>query len=202
MGKVDITTIGLDGKTLEQRQQDERDNWQRKFFVDELARLDEIRTNIDYYDGLSKETSPDGDWFELKKLMGSWWYCNHIEGWDNKVPHKDTSKEFSPCTYDSIPASDLMSDCIRDCFISVDRDGVKWDKEYALRRLNKAIEEYQKEVDKCPKNDSYEEDCQPEREDFLVRDHDEDKDEDENYNPDIPYYSESKKQLNLGEWFK
>jgi hypothetical protein len=46
--------------------------------------------------------------------------------------------------YDGVPLVDCMADSIRDCFLAVRRDEVAWDKEHAIRRLNKAIEEYER----------------------------------------------------------
>ena len=116
--------------------------WQKEFYEQQLDTLRHIRDNMEYYDELSKEPldedgRPD---FELEKIMGAWWYCNHIVGWDNNIPSVDDFNYL----YDDIPNNECMADSIRDCRLEVRRGDVKWDKDFAIRRLNRAIEEYDK----------------------------------------------------------
>jgi hypothetical protein len=141
-----MNLFGVDAEVaIEQSKDDAETEAQKEFFRKQITELTEIREMI-VADDLPLEYDDGTMTFDLKKVLGAWWYCNHIVGWDNNVPYFDKSKEFSPMDYDDVPNCDLMSDCIRSCFIAVERDGVKWDKEYALRRLNKAIEEYTEDL--------------------------------------------------------
>lgn len=113
-------------KTSEDRQLD--------FYKEQLVELEQWKKQIETDDWENKE------WEQCQEvMMGEWWYCNHIVGWNNNVPADNL---YSPCKYPDVPDNDCMASAIRNCFISVRRDKVRYDKAYALERVNKAIESY------------------------------------------------------------
>jgi len=89
----------------------------------------------------NKDEDWENNWLK-KKFLGEWWYCNEIQGWNNNVPCENRDKF---CSYDEVPINSCMRD-IRDCFISVEREGTDWDRTYCLERLNMAISCYEKEI--------------------------------------------------------
>lgn len=149
--------LNLFGISVEKREEQEREKRQLEFYQAEHNRLVGIRGILIY--SKSKEKIQLGNWdnfefkfdkngelyfdddFEKKKFLGEWWYCNHIKGWNNNVPAEDL---YVPCVYDGVAQNELMSETIRDCFISVERDNVRYDKKFAIERLDKAIEGYDK----------------------------------------------------------
>lgn len=144
--------LTLFGKTIAQQEEDEREEYRLEFYKSEWARLKVIREILIKGKGIididgAKIKIKNGepifpDMWERKKFLGEWWYCNHIKGWNNNLPIKDNSC-LGNIKYDDVPGCELMSHSIRDCFISVERDGVRWNRDYCLERLNKAIESYE-----------------------------------------------------------
>lgn len=144
-----MAQVNLSGQTIDEAKEQARQDEQREWIKEQIIKLCKIRDNIEYYDNLSKEPRDEyGNYpFELEReVLGAWWYCNHIMGWDNNIPYFDPSKEYSPMTYAGAAENECMADMLRDCFLAVRRDGVRWDKAHALKRLNKAIEEYEKDL--------------------------------------------------------
>ena len=99
------------------------------FFKEESSRLKESWNYL-----LANE--PDEE--TQNKLMAGWWYCNFITGWENPP-----STDHYLTHYDSEPGNEYMAEPIRNGWITVRRKEIKWDKDYALRRLKKAIESYE-----------------------------------------------------------
>lgn len=146
-----MAQVNLSGQTIDEAKELCRVTEQREWVKEQIIELRKIRDNIEYYDDLSREPRDEyGNYpFELEReVLGAWWYCNHIIGWDNIIPYFDPSKEYSPMTYAGTAENECMATSLRDCFLAVRRDGVKWDKAHALKRLNKAIEEYEKDLEK------------------------------------------------------
>ncbi len=145
----------------------ENKEWDIKFYKSELLKLKTIKDVLIKGDGTFDiegaeikivngepinisldEKDEDGDsenWWERKKFLGQWWYCNSIKGWNNNTPQEGNS--YKANEYDGVPDCELMSESIRCCFISVDRDNISWDKKYCLERLDKAIEGYEEKLE-------------------------------------------------------
>lgn len=142
-----LQQLDLFGRTKQEKEQEERDNNQKEFFKEQIEQLKEVRTKIieNEYD-TEKDEDGDYDFTFVSEVLSCWWYCNHIQGWNNNVP---CEKElYCGSAYDDVPQNAFLANCIRDCHLCVTRDGVIWDKEFALIRIEKAIEEYEKELKK------------------------------------------------------
>ena len=151
--------LTLSNKTLKEEENSKREGFRIEFLKEELNRLKEILKIVSLGEGIIKidgaeiifkEGNPINitlkeGWWERKKFLGEWWYCNHIKGWNNDLPIRD--KDIIN-KYDDVPENDLMSNCIRNCFISVDRDGVRWDRKYCIERLKQAIKSYEELLEK------------------------------------------------------
>ena len=146
--------LTLSGQTTEQKTQEERDDWTLKFYQEECLRLKIIKQVVEKGEGkfevdgaeiIFKKGKPilTDDW-EKKKFLGEWWYCNAIKGWNNNTPQEEDL--YVGNDYDGVPDCDMMANSIRGCFISVDRDGINWDKKYCLERLTMAIKCYLKKI--------------------------------------------------------
>lgn len=144
-----MAQVNLSGESIEEAKERERQTQQRDWVMKQVVELKAIRDNIEYYDNLSREPRDEyghQPFYLERHILGAWWYCNHIVGWDNNVPYYDPSKEYVPMVYSGAAENGCMADSIRDCFLAVRRDGVKWDKAFALRRLDKAIESYERDL--------------------------------------------------------
>lgn len=159
-----MSQLNLFGDTKEQEAEKQREKYQMEFFKEELSELKKIKEVVENGNGIIildedcnceiefKEGNPsflgkEDDWHFLwlkKKFLGEWWYCNAIKGWNNNTPQEKNLYEAND--YDEVPKCDLMSESIRSCFVSVDRDEISWDKDYCLDRLSTAIECYEKEI--------------------------------------------------------
>lgn len=151
MAQVNLAGVGVEEAAKKEREQLDL-YWKKRFYEETLNELRRIRDNIEYYDDLAHQPLGDDGLpdFELEKIMGAWWYCNHIVGWNNEVPYQDKSREVV-CGYDDVPDNELMADSIRSSLFPTRRDGIMWDKEYAIHRLNRAITEYEKDLADLPK---------------------------------------------------
>lgn len=131
--------LGGDGIVAPKTDEETRREEETEFYKKELEELRQAKNRI-----LSEEPPLDEngeiDWDWRRNILGKWWYCNHITGWNNNVP---SERKLFVGEYDDVPPNDFMADCIRDCFVSVERDGVKYDKAFALERVNKAIDNYE-----------------------------------------------------------
>lgn len=91
------------------------------FFKAEIQELTQIKEKIEA-DKFNK------DWTQ------EWWYCNNIEGFPK--PFFESPQQM---TYSEVPDNDFMTG-IR---CGSGRTELKWNKEYAILRLNKAIKDYE-----------------------------------------------------------
>ena len=138
-----------DGKNVMKHnptKEEQRQYWQRDFYMEQIVELVNIRAGI--LNGTIApivENEEGSNWEEVHKfnrMLGSWWYCNHIAGWDNNIPSTD---DFC-FEYKGIPDNELMANSIRDCFLAVGKGCVSWNKDFAIRRLDRAIIDYEKSL--------------------------------------------------------
>lgn len=125
-------------KNEEQLEEEREKKRYRDFYIGELGRLERIKRIIE---GLKF----DYEEIEEERWITEWWYCNHIEGWNNNIPAK--GKTFDQL-YSGVPENELLADSIRGIWNAEERYGIYWDKNFALERLNRAIKGYKKLLNK------------------------------------------------------
>lgn len=156
MGMKQMNLFGISEEESAEKESRER---QLEFYKKEMERLKQIKdTLINSKSGVRMEICHNSEFefqfddkgelildddYDRNCFLGDWWYANHIIGWNNNIPCK---KPDFIVSYDGVPDSDSEAECVRSCFISVPRGEIYYDKTFALERLNKAIESYEREL--------------------------------------------------------